>query len=51
MIRLDGTIFESTQSGAEMLSYVEVYKVVRSVGGCSCEDFDRFASYNILWCR
>ena len=44
---LSESIFGSTQSGAEILSYVEVYNDIWIMCECSCVDCDRFASWDI----
>ena len=49
LIQRYGIYFELTQTGAEMLSYVEVYDDMWSVRVCSCVDCNIFLSYNIVW--
>ena len=42
-------IFKCTQYGVEILWYVEGHDDMLSLCGCSCVDYDRFVSYNIIW--
>ena len=44
-----GSIFESTQSGMEIVLYVEVYNDLWSVFMCIFVYYDSFVSYNIFW--